>query len=121
MNKCPYCSSENLIKNGKRKEKQRWLCQNCKRTHTENAEIAAYKKDAFSYIYNLISKLQNRPRKENSHFDTAKRKIQASNPDIQVIFNNPDAIQYINDNSYIIVPQNDTLSFIQMQYYKKHI
>lgn len=30
--KCIYCGSENIVKNGNRKKKQRFLCKSCKRT-----------------------------------------------------------------------------------------
>lgn len=33
---CPYCQQTNLIKNGKKRGKQRWRCQDCTKFFTEN-------------------------------------------------------------------------------------
>ena len=35
MKKCKFCKSEKLVRNGKARGKQRYLCNNCKREQTE--------------------------------------------------------------------------------------
>ena len=46
-NSCAYCGSENVVKNGNRKTqcmvKQRFMCQDCKRTFIENKDFEKFK------------------------------------------------------------------------------
>lgn len=35
---CPKCNSDRAVKNGKSRGKQRWLCQGCGKTYTENPD-----------------------------------------------------------------------------------
>ncbi len=39
---CPYCDSEQVIRYGTAKGKQRYRCQSCTRTFRENPESRAY-------------------------------------------------------------------------------
>lgn len=40
--KCPDCNSENIIKKGFVKDKQRYMCNECKRTFTESTAVTDY-------------------------------------------------------------------------------
>ena len=47
---CPYCKHDKVVKNGKTKGKQRYLCKACNRNHTQDTRTSlqgVYKKDKF--------------------------------------------------------------------------
>ncbi len=41
---CPYCNSDNYVKNGKVNKKQTYLCKNCGKRFVKNREKNAYGK-----------------------------------------------------------------------------
>ena len=40
---CPHCGSLHIVKNGKKRDKQRFLCKDCKKTFVPTTKTAAYK------------------------------------------------------------------------------
>lgn len=58
---CPHCKSTNFIKNGKTKDKQRYICKECDKTfvNTNNTIFYGVKKDTSvwqKYIHCMIEK-----------------------------------------------------------------
>jgi transposase-like protein len=39
---CPKCQSDKIVKNGRRKDKQNYLCRNCKRQFIDTYDIRGY-------------------------------------------------------------------------------
>lgn len=56
VNACPFCSSSNIIKHGKLKKHQRYICKTCKKTFVSTFRTYAYRSKIFSYKIRMIEK-----------------------------------------------------------------
>ncbi len=57
INKCPYCKHEIVVKNGKVKGRQRYLCKACNRNYTQDTRTSmqgVYKKDKFEQYKTIM-------------------------------------------------------------------
>ena len=50
---CPECKSEKIVKNGRRKEKQNYLCRNCNRQFINNYDQRGYSREVKEHCLTL--------------------------------------------------------------------
>ncbi len=117
---CPKCKKK-LVKNGIRKGKQRFRCSNpkCNYSLTVNKKTPQKQKDAFEYLYNIISKIQQRSLKTYQELPDIFHKIKLQKRDIKLTINDTSKISKIDKQSCIVIAEENAIHIIQLCKYKK--
>lgn len=99
--KCPFCSSRNCIKKGKRNKHQRWLCKNCNKKFQANQKIIPSKEELFcKYVFSkqTLSELA-----QTYHIETKKIQLMFDLIKIPKKKHNPRPISVVVDTTFFDV------------------
>ena len=117
---CPYCESEDTVRYGIQREKQRYKCKSCNRTFCETNNGVTYErntKKALALIYNLLSNdFYYKTSIKDAWTALSKQKIKNDKLKVKLISHldkNP-KIECYNAKT-IICLENDTIIFHQIQ------